>query len=237
MSSRSVRGDNGPGQRTDAGGRCRPASARRRARCRQDQPLPPQDCRRIRPGTSVASGSTVTCGTSRSSRGCSTFASGSTVSCATTCTSRDCISRVFGGSRTCGTPRARLRSVASSAPDGPGAAVKRRRRPHGHPDRSGPVSARRGRGRHTGRGDRGHHGAAGAPAPAAAARARTAPERALPAVSRRDRQARGRVVGRGHGGGPGHGARTDAAPGQLGRLARGAAALSVADRRGGTPGR
>jgi len=38
MSSRSVRGDNGSGQRTDAGGGCHAAPARRRARCRQDQP-------------------------------------------------------------------------------------------------------------------------------------------------------------------------------------------------------
>src|SRR6266699_1604110 len=47
MSNRSVRGDNGPGQRSGADQRCRLAPARRGARRLQDQSLPPQE--RLRP--------------------------------------------------------------------------------------------------------------------------------------------------------------------------------------------
>ena len=101
ISSRSIRGDRGPRQGTGAGGRCRPASARRRARCRQVQPLPSQErLRRVRLGTSRSPG---TSGVSNTSRVYST-------------------SWVFGGSRTCGSPRAGFRSAGPSAPDSPGVA-------------------------------------------------------------------------------------------------------------------
>jgi hypothetical protein len=124
LSSRSARGDRGPRQRTGAGERCRPASARRRARCRQGQPLPSQERpRRVRLGTSRSPGAS---GVSNTSRAHST-------------------SWTLGGSRTYGPSRVGFRSVGPSAPDSPGAAPDLEARPDHRAasgDRSHPAAHR-----------------------------------------------------------------------------------------------